>query len=91
MNLLFVADPLESFQVYKDTTFAMMREARRRGRGCAAKAKAARARGGAWLTRSAGKPRRSGDGGSGVAALADDHDEPLQAVAGGERGEELLE
>ena len=31
MKLLFVADPLESFQVYKDTTFAMMREAQRRG------------------------------------------------------------
>ena len=31
MKLLFVADPLESFQTYKDTTFAMMREAARRG------------------------------------------------------------
>ena len=31
MNLLFVADPLESFKTYKDTTFAMMREAHRRG------------------------------------------------------------
>jgi glutathione synthase len=31
MNLLFVADPLESFKVYKDTTFSMMREAQRRG------------------------------------------------------------
>jgi len=31
MNLLFVADPLESFKIYKDTTFAMMREAQRRG------------------------------------------------------------
>ena len=31
MKLLFVADPLESFKVYKDTTFAMMREAQRRG------------------------------------------------------------
>jgi glutathione synthase len=31
MNLLFVADPLESFKVFKDTTFAMMREAQRRG------------------------------------------------------------
>ena len=31
MRLLFVADPLESFQTYKDTTFAMMREAVRRG------------------------------------------------------------
>ena len=30
-SLLFVADPLESFQTYKDTTFAMMREAARRG------------------------------------------------------------
>ncbi|MEX8517637.1 MAG: glutathione synthase [Leptothrix sp. (in: b-proteobacteria)] len=31
MDLLFVADPLESFKTYKDTTFAMMREAARRG------------------------------------------------------------
>ncbi len=29
--LLFVADPLEHFRIYKDTTFAMMREAARRG------------------------------------------------------------
>ncbi|MBL8356014.1 MAG: glutathione synthase [Delftia acidovorans] len=31
MQILFVADPLESFQTYKDTTFSMMREAQRRG------------------------------------------------------------
>jgi len=31
VKLLFVADPLESFKTYKDTTFAMMREAARRG------------------------------------------------------------
>jgi len=31
MNLLFVADPLEAFKVYKDTTFSMMREAQHRG------------------------------------------------------------
>lgn len=31
MKLLFVADPLQSFKIYKDTTFAMMREAQRRG------------------------------------------------------------
>jgi glutathione synthase len=31
MKLLFVADPLESFKIHKDTTFAMMREAHRRG------------------------------------------------------------
>lgn len=31
MNLLFVADPLARFKTYKDTTFAMMREASRRG------------------------------------------------------------
>lgn len=31
MNLLFVADPLEQFQPKKDSTFAMMREAARRG------------------------------------------------------------
>jgi len=31
MKLLFVADPLEGFKTYKDTTFAMMREAASRG------------------------------------------------------------
>jgi glutathione synthase len=31
MKLLFVADPLESFKTYKDSTFAMMREVARRG------------------------------------------------------------
>ena len=31
MKPLFTADPLESFKIYKDTTFAMMREAQRRG------------------------------------------------------------
>ena len=31
MKLLFVADPLASFKIYKDSTFAMMREAARRG------------------------------------------------------------
>ncbi len=36
MNLLFIADPLESFKIYKDTTFAMMREAQRRGHTIAA-------------------------------------------------------
>lgn len=30
-TLLFIADPLESFKTYKDSTFAMMREAARRG------------------------------------------------------------
>ena len=30
-SLLFVADPLESFKTYKDSSFAMMREAARRG------------------------------------------------------------
>ena len=36
MHILFVADPLESFQTYKDTTFSMMREAQRRGHRVAA-------------------------------------------------------
>jgi glutathione synthase len=36
MNLLFVADPLESFKIYKDSTYAMLREAARRGHGLAA-------------------------------------------------------
>ncbi|MCY7308557.1 MAG: glutathione synthase [Rhodoferax sp.] len=31
MHVLFVADPLESFKVYKDSTFAMMRELQQRG------------------------------------------------------------
>ena len=31
MNLLFIADPLHTFKTYKDTTYAMMREAARRG------------------------------------------------------------
>ena len=31
MKLLFIADPLESFNIKKDTTFAMMREAQSRG------------------------------------------------------------
>jgi glutathione synthase len=31
MKLLFIADPLQTFKTYKDTTFAMMREAARRG------------------------------------------------------------
>lgn len=36
MNILFVADPLEVFKTYKDTTFSMMREAQRRGHRIAA-------------------------------------------------------
>ncbi|MDB5750935.1 MAG: glutathione synthase [Ramlibacter sp.] len=36
MNILFVADPLEAFKPYKDTTFSMMREAQRRGHRIAA-------------------------------------------------------
>ncbi len=31
MHILFIADPLESFKIHKDTTFAMMREAQKRG------------------------------------------------------------
>ena len=31
MDILFVADPLASFKIYKDSTFVMMREAQRRG------------------------------------------------------------
>lgn len=33
MKVLFVADPLETFKTYKDSTFAMMREAAARGHG----------------------------------------------------------
>ncbi len=36
MHILFVTDPLESFKIYKDSTFAMMREAQQRGHGIAA-------------------------------------------------------
>ncbi|NDP39773.1 MAG: glutathione synthase [Rhodoferax sp.] len=36
MNLLFITDPLETFKIYKDTTFAMMREAQKRGHTVAA-------------------------------------------------------
>ena len=36
MQILFIADPLESFYTYKDSTFAMMREAQRRGHSVAA-------------------------------------------------------
>ncbi len=36
MKILFVADPLEVFQTYKDTTYSMMREAQRRGHSVAA-------------------------------------------------------
>ena len=35
MKLLFVADPIESFKAYKDTTYTMMREAQRRGHSIA--------------------------------------------------------
>jgi glutathione synthase len=31
MHILFISDPLESFKIYKDTTFSMMREAQKRG------------------------------------------------------------
>jgi glutathione synthase len=31
MHILFIADPLSSFKIYKDTTFSMMREAQKRG------------------------------------------------------------
>ena len=36
MQILFVADPLESFKIDKDTTFAMMRELQKRGHTLAA-------------------------------------------------------
>ena len=35
MQLLFIADPLHTFKTYKDSTFAMMREAAARGHGIA--------------------------------------------------------
>jgi glutathione synthase len=36
MNLLFIADPLVGFKTYKDSTYAMMVEAARRGHGLSA-------------------------------------------------------
>ena len=36
MHILFVADPLESFKIYKDSTFAMMRSAQARGHSISA-------------------------------------------------------
>src|SRR6187402_3425707 len=36
MHILFVADPLESFKIYKDTSFAMMRELQSRGHAISA-------------------------------------------------------
>ena len=36
MNILFIADPLETFAIYKDSTFAMMREAQARGHSISA-------------------------------------------------------
>jgi glutathione synthase len=36
MQLLFIADPIESFKTYKDSTYTMMREAARRGHELAA-------------------------------------------------------
>ena len=36
MQILFVADPLESFKIHKDTTFVMMRELQKRGHRLAA-------------------------------------------------------
>ena len=36
MNILFVADPLATFKPYKDSTYAMMREAQARGHGVCA-------------------------------------------------------
>jgi glutathione synthase len=36
MNLLFIADPLAGFKIYKDSTYAMMVEAARRGYGLCA-------------------------------------------------------
>jgi glutathione synthase len=35
MAILFIADPLASFKIYKDSTFAMMRELQARGHGLA--------------------------------------------------------
>ena len=35
MNILIVADPIESFKTHKDTTYVMMREAQRRGHSVA--------------------------------------------------------
>ena len=57
MKLLFVADPLEGFQTYKDTTFAMMREAAARGHACSPARRATCA--GSAAARSARRVRES--------------------------------
>ena len=36
MHILFITDPLSSFKTYKDSTFAMMREAQKRGHSISA-------------------------------------------------------
>jgi glutathione synthase len=36
MSILFIADPLEAFKIYKDTTFVMMRELQQRGHSISA-------------------------------------------------------
>lgn len=53
MNILFVADPLDGFKTYKDSTFAMMRELQRRGHQVAStEPRLMRWRGGAGVTAS---------------------------------------
>ena len=78
MDLLFVADPLETFKTYKDSSFAMMREAAARGHGLLA----CESRQLAWrrdgrVTAAARRIELSGDAGDWFRVV----DRPLLALA----------
>jgi glutathione synthase len=65
VKLLFVADPIETFKTYKDTTFAMMREAASRGHALLACApQDLRWRRGEPVTAQAREIALAGDGGN---------------------------
>ena len=79
MNLLFVADPLESFKIYKDSTFAMMREAARRGHAlCACEPRQLRWQSGQPVTARARPIRLTGHAGGWFAEDAP-REAPLKA------------
>ncbi len=83
MKLLFVADPLESFRIYKDTTFAMMRQAQRRGHSLAAcEPKDIRWQRGEKVTASVRHITLTGDIDNWFAAAASAPDARPQALAG---------
>jgi glutathione synthase len=75
MKLLFVADPLESFKIAKDSTFVMMREAARRGATLlACEPKGLRWRQGEPVTAGAREIRLTGESGPGWFASVADHE-----------------